>query len=70
MSGARKRRDGDSGSSGRVGVPASPKARNKAEPLTTADLGWSRKKAAEIRASLLAFEEDWNAPGMEAYDKL
>ena len=39
-------------------------------PTTVADLGWSRVKAAEIRASLLAFEEDWNAPGMEAYDKL
>ncbi len=23
-----------------------------------------------IRLSLLSFEEDWNAPGMEAYDEL
>lgn len=26
--------------------------------------------AAEIRNSLLSFEELWNAPGMEAYDHL
>lgn len=26
--------------------------------------------AAELRQRLLTFEEDWNAPGMEAYDKL
>ncbi len=35
-----------------------------------ADLGWTRKRAAQVRASLAAFEEDWNAPGMEEYDKL
>ncbi len=23
-----------------------------------------------VRLSLLSFEEDWNAPGMEAYDKM
>jgi hypothetical protein len=39
-------------------------------PSTVAELGWSQAEAAEIRASLLAFEEDWNAPGMEAYDSL
>ena len=26
--------------------------------------------AAELRERLLTFEKDWNAPGMEAYDKL
>jgi hypothetical protein len=26
--------------------------------------------AAELRQRLLTFEEDWNAPGMEAYNKL
>lgn len=35
-----------------------------------ADLGWSRQQAGEVRASLLAFEDDWNAPGMEEYDRL
>jgi len=34
------------------------------------ELGWSREKAARVRASLRAFDEDWNAQGMEEYDKL
>jgi hypothetical protein len=34
------------------------------------ELGWSREKAARVRASLRAFDEDWNAPGMEEYDRL
>ena len=34
------------------------------------ELGWSREKAARVRASLRAFDEDWNVPGMEEYDKL
>ena len=33
-------------------------------------LGWSRKRTAQVRSSLVAFEADWNAPGMEAYDRL
>jgi len=32
--------------------------------------GWSREKAARVRASLRAFDEDWNAPGMKEYDRL
>lgn len=39
-------------------------------PLRVADLGWSREYAAKIRAQLAAFEEDWDAPGMDAYDAL
>ena len=34
------------------------------------DLGWDRKKADRVRQSLSSFEEDWNDPGMEAYDRL
>ena len=34
------------------------------------DLGWSREQALETRMRLRTFEEDWNAPGMEAYDEL
>ena len=30
----------------------------------------SRKEVIEWRAKLEAWEEDWNAPGMEAYDKV
>jgi hypothetical protein len=26
-------------------------------------------EAAEVRGRLAAWEEDWNAPGMEAYDR-
>jgi uncharacterized protein (UPF0335 family) len=34
------------------------------------DLGWSEEEAREVRASLQSFEEDWSAPGMDAYDEL
>ena len=27
------------------------------------------REAAELRGKLTAWEEDWNAPGMEAYDR-
>jgi hypothetical protein len=27
------------------------------------------REAAELRGKLAAWEEDWNAPGMEAYDR-
>lgn len=33
-----------------------------AEPMTL-------REAAEVRGQLAAWEEDWNAPGMEAYDR-
>ena len=29
----------------------------------------SLREAAELRGKLAAWEEDWNAPGMEAYDR-
>ena len=29
----------------------------------------SVREAAELRGKLAAWEEDWNAPGMEAYDR-
>jgi len=34
------------------------------------DLGWTREQAHETRLRLRAFEEDWDAPGMEIYDEL
>jgi hypothetical protein len=37
-------------------------------PLRVSELGWTRQEAAEARGRLAAFEEDWNAQGMEAYD--
>lgn len=38
--------------------------------LLVHDLGWTLQEAAEIRQQLLPFEDDWNAPGMDAYDAL
>jgi hypothetical protein len=32
--------------------------------------GFTTELAFELRQRLLTFEEDWNAPGMEAYDEL
>jgi hypothetical protein len=32
--------------------------------------GFTIELAAELHQRLLTFEEDWNAPGMEVYDKL
>lgn len=32
--------------------------------------GISPEMAAELRGRLLPFADDWNAPGMEAYDEL
>ena len=37
-------------------------------PLAKTDL--TVKEAEELRWSLASFEDDWNAPGMEAYDEL
>lgn len=39
-------------------------------PLLIRDLGWTEAEAAAIRAQLATFEEDWDAPGMDAYDAL
>lgn len=38
--------------------------------LKPIDLGWSKQETLETKAKFAAFEEDWNAPGMEAYDSL
>jgi len=32
--------------------------------------GLTREDASDLRARLSTFEDDWNAPGMEAYDDL
>ncbi len=33
------------------------------------DLGWSVEEAAMTYYGLRSFEEDWDAPGMDAYDQ-
>ncbi len=35
-----------------------------------AALGWTAEEARDTYYRLKIFEEDWNAPGMEAYDQL
>jgi len=35
-----------------------------------AELGWSPEEALETRMRLRTFAEDWDAPGMNAYDDL
>lgn len=44
--------------------------RTGAQPVTIDDLGWTKSKAALIRAQLSAFAEDWDDPSMNAYDAL
>ena len=34
------------------------------------DAGLTREEVADLRRRLSTFEDDWNAPGMEAYDDL
>jgi hypothetical protein len=46
------------------------KAQAAPGPLLVSDLGWSNEEAKETRARLAALEEDWDAPGMEDYDRL
>lgn len=33
-------------------------------------LGWTPREALETRIRLNSFAEDWNCPGMEAYDEM
>ncbi|MDI6791307.1 MAG: hypothetical protein QME81_00340 [bacterium] len=40
------------------------------EDVDMPSLGISKSMAAEARYQMSGFEEDWNAPGMDAYDKL
>jgi hypothetical protein len=45
-------------------------AQPAAASLLVSNLGWSVEEAKETRTRLAALEEDWDAPGMEAYDRL
>jgi hypothetical protein len=56
------------------GVVPSQEKENKgthpaANSLLVSDLGWTDKEAEETRSRLTAFEDDWDAPGMESYDR-
>jgi hypothetical protein len=47
-----------------------PKVQAVVGPLLVSDLGWSPEETQETRSRLIDLEEDWDAPGMEAYDRL
>ena len=38
--------------------------------LRLSDLGWSREQILDTRIRLRSFEDDWEAPGMDAYDRV
>lgn len=40
------------------------------EALRVSDLHWTEQEALETYFRLRSFEDDWDAPGMEAYDAL
>ena len=40
------------------------------KPLLIHELGWSDEEAQETYYRFRPFQEDWEAPGMEAYDDL
>ena len=48
----------------------SPTSASDGLALLVRDLGWSPAEAMDTHARLRPFEEDWNAPGMDAYDDL
>ena len=40
------------------------------QPKKVESLGWTKDEAAEVRARLGAFAEDWDRPDMDVYDDL
>ncbi|HEY3322620.1 MAG TPA: hypothetical protein VGP72_19340 [Planctomycetota bacterium] len=55
---------------GRKRRAKSPKrAREAGARLTIADLGWTVEDAANVRAKLASFAEDWDDPKMDAYNE-
>jgi len=52
------------------GKPSRKAAQAAPGPLLVSNLDWSLEEVQETRARLAALEEDWDAPGMEAYDTL
>jgi len=39
------------------------------KPLSIDDLGWTQERAAQVRARLSSFAEDWDDPEMDIYDE-
>ena len=42
---------------------------NLTKRAVSSDAPMTREEAAELRGHLATWEQDWNAPGMEAYDR-
>jgi hypothetical protein len=51
-------------------LPSINRADSTKKQLLISDLEWSPDQILEARMRLRAFEDDWGAPGMEAYDAL
>ena len=47
-----------------------PTVETTKKELLIDNLGWSEEETKETYYRLLNFKEDWEAPGMEAYDEL
>lgn len=60
---------------GRIHLLEQPEGISESKVLVTflesgdAPMPLTRDEAAETRGKLAAWEEDWNAPGMEIYDE-
>jgi len=61
---------GDTASEIHESIAAATGQASSHRPLLISDLGWTQSQALEARVRLTAFEEDWDAPGMELYDQL
>jgi hypothetical protein len=47
-----------------------PKAQAQTSGHTPHETGLTREEAFDLRRRLATFENDWDAPGMDAYDNL
>jgi hypothetical protein len=53
-----------------VTVKSAPKGVSRGQSLLIADLGWTIDEAADTRARLRAFADEWDAAEMSPYDDL
>lgn len=61
-----ERREDDEPTSDEVTTPLS----SLKTPLRIEQLGWTRADAADVRARLQSFADDWDDPEMDVYDAL
>ena len=70
MPGLKKRKEPPVETTRATGAARPEGARSGIPRHLVSELGWTREQAAQVRAALQVFDADWNAPGMEEYDKL